>query len=80
MCDKQAAYQRDLTQEGGSGVDAMEKRMDAFTIDPSKNGEQSTQWGQKVNDEESLKAGARGPTLMEDFTMREKIMHFDHER
>src|SRR3954454_22503812 len=28
----------------------------------------------------SLKAGARGPTLMEDFHLREKIMHFDHER
>jgi catalase len=28
----------------------------------------------------SLKAGARGPTLIEDFVMREKIFHFDHER
>ncbi|MCW2618606.1 MAG: katE [Modestobacter sp.] len=28
----------------------------------------------------SLKAGRRGPVLMEDFHLREKIMHFDHER
>ena len=28
----------------------------------------------------SLKAGLRGPTLMEDFILREKITHFDHER
>jgi len=28
----------------------------------------------------SLKAGVRGPTLMEDFILREKITHFDHER
>jgi catalase len=28
----------------------------------------------------SLKAGTRGPTLMEDFHLREKITHFDHER
>jgi catalase len=28
----------------------------------------------------SLKAGQRGPTLMEDFHLREKITHFDHER
>jgi catalase len=28
----------------------------------------------------SLKAGERGPTLMEDFHLREKITHFDHER
>lgn len=31
---------------------------------------------QKVNNSDSLKAGLRGPTLMEDFMMREKIMHF----
>ncbi len=28
----------------------------------------------------SLKAGQRGPTLLEDFILREKITHFDHER
>ena len=28
----------------------------------------------------SLTAGSRGPTLMEDFHLREKITHFDHER
>jgi catalase len=27
-----------------------------------------------------LKAGSRGPTLLEDFILREKITHFDHER
>ncbi len=30
--------------------------------------------------DDSLKAGSRGPTLMEDFHFREKITHFDHER
>jgi catalase len=30
--------------------------------------------------DDSLKAGERGPTLMEDFHFREKLMHFDHER
>ena len=28
----------------------------------------------------SLKAGVRGPSLLEDFHLREKITHFDHER
>src|ERR1700755_1387066 len=28
----------------------------------------------------SLKAGSRGPSLLEDFHLREKITHFDHER
>jgi catalase len=32
------------------------------------------------DDQNSLKAGVRGPTLMEDFHLREKITHFDHER
>ncbi len=32
------------------------------------------------DDENSLKAGTRGPTVMEDFHLREKITHFDHER
>ena len=30
--------------------------------------------------DDSLKAGERGPTLMEDFHFREKMTHFDHER
>src|SRR3954451_3405019 len=30
--------------------------------------------------DDSLKVGERGPTLMDDFHLREKVMHFDHER
>jgi catalase len=41
----------------------------------------TTNHGVKVNHtDDSLKAGKRGPTLMEDFHFREKLMHFDHER
>jgi catalase len=41
----------------------------------------TTNQGQPVStDQNSLKAGPRGPTLLEDFVLREKIMHFDHER
>src|ERR1700712_2780434 len=41
----------------------------------------TTDQGLKINDDtNSLKAGERGATLLEDFMMREKIMHFDHER
>src|ERR1700722_5956003 len=37
--------------------------------------------GVKISDDQnSLKAGPRGLTLMEDFHLREKITHFDHER
>ncbi|HLO82485.1 MAG TPA: catalase, partial [Chitinophagaceae bacterium] len=41
----------------------------------------TTNQGVKINDDQnSLKAGARGATLLEDFILREKITHFDHER
>ncbi len=32
------------------------------------------------DDQNALKVGARGPTLLEDFHLREKLTHFDHER
>ncbi|TKW65030.1 MAG: catalase [Paracoccus denitrificans] len=41
----------------------------------------TTNHGVPVSDNQnSLKAGSNGPTLLEDFVLREKIFHFDHER
>ncbi|TXD97661.1 catalase [Psychrobacter frigidicola] len=41
----------------------------------------TTQQGVVIADNQnSLKAGSLGPTLLEDFVLREKITHFDHER
>ena len=41
----------------------------------------TTNQGVAVGDNQnSLKAGLRGPVLLEDFILREKITHFDHER
>jgi catalase len=41
----------------------------------------TTNHGARVSDNQnSLKAGERGPTLLEDFVLREKTTHFDHER
>ncbi len=41
----------------------------------------TTNQGLKINDNQnSLKSGERGSTLLEDFILREKITHFDHER
>ncbi|ALM81681.1 catalase [Bordetella sp. N] len=41
----------------------------------------TTNQGVQIGDNQnSLKAGLRGPTLLEDFILREKITHFDHER
>ena len=41
----------------------------------------TTNQGVRINDNNnSLKSGERGPSLLEDFILREKITHFDHER
>jgi catalase len=53
------------------GRDPREQAGDALT----------TPNGVRIPDSDhSLKAGPRGPVLLEDFHLREKIMHFDHER
>ncbi|CAN5476571.1 catalase [soil metagenome] len=42
---------------------------------------QTSEQGVRINHtDDSLKAGVRGPTIMEDFHFREKMTHFDHER
>ena len=41
----------------------------------------TTNQGLPISDNQnSLRAGTRGPTVLEDFVLREKITHFDHER
>ena len=57
--------------QGGETHQAAAKGQDVLT----------TQQGVPVaDDQNSLKVGDRGPTLLEDFHFREKIFHFDHER
>ena len=49
--------------------------------DKPANGHLTTNQGAKVSDNQNqLKSGERGPVLLEDFVLREKIFHFDHER
>jgi catalase len=51
------------------------------TADDGKVETLTTQQGIPVADDQStLRQGARGPALIEDFHFREKIFHFDHER
>jgi len=40
----------------------------------------TAQGGAVADDQNTLKVGQRGPSLIEDFHFREKIFHFDHER
>lgn len=55
------------------------------SLEPHRKGGEgfalTTNQGVRIaDDQNSLRAGARGPTLLEDFILREKITHFDHER
>lgn len=57
-----------------------DQQLETFRVD-HHNTKLTTNQGVRVNDtDNSLKAGDRGPTLMEDFHFREKMTHFDHER
>ncbi|MDI1239250.1 MAG: catalase [Polaromonas sp.] len=61
------------------GATEKQKQLQAFTADAAST--LTTNQGLHIPDNHnSLKAGVRGPTLMEDFILREKITHFDHER
>jgi catalase len=82
---------RFVGQEEGSEMKQKNRRQKERTIQ-GKGGEihqkagadvptLTTQQGIPVSDDQnSLKVGPRGPTTLEDFHLREKIFHFDHER
>ncbi|MFJ8260444.1 catalase [Rummeliibacillus sp. NPDC094406] len=58
-----------------------DEQLKKFTINNENEADLTTNQGLKITEDEfSLKAGFRGPTLMEDFHFREKMTHFDHER
>ncbi|AUX42530.1 hydroperoxidase II [Sorangium cellulosum] len=54
--------------------------LEPHRVDP-RDATLSTEQGVRVDStDDSLRAGSRGPTLLEDFHLREKMTHFDHER
>ncbi|MGP4098186.1 catalase [Nonomuraea sp. KM90] len=60
--------------------DAKDRQLDEHRV-PLDDLNMTTDQGVPVDDtDNSLKAGTRGPTIMEDFHFREKITRFDHER
>jgi catalase len=56
------------------------EQLEFFRVDDRGKKLTTNQGLKMAEDEFSLKAGERGPTLMEDFHFREKLTHFDHER
>jgi len=71
---EQAKFGNETVLQGQGG----ETRQNA---DDEKRPVMTTNHGMPISDDQnSLKAGERGATLIEDFVLREKIFHFDHER
>jgi catalase len=63
-----------------TGADPLSGPLDRVRVDAGGQ-VLTTNQGVPISDNQhSLKAGLRGPTLLEDFVLREKITHFDHER
>jgi catalase len=78
-----------LSEENGSektgsvapeGVNATIEPLDRVRVDSSGQMLTSNQGVAIADNQNSLKFGLRGPALLEDFILREKITHFDHER
>lgn len=62
------------------GANSKDRQLDTARNNPEGH-YLTTNQGVRVDDtDNSLTAGERGPTLMEDFHFREKVMHFDQER
>ncbi|AEG93116.1 catalase [Ramlibacter tataouinensis] len=78
-----------LSEENGSGktgsvapegVNATIEPLDRVRVDSSGQRLTTNQGVPVADNQNSLKYGVRGPALLEDFILREKITHFDHER
>jgi catalase len=52
-----------------------DKNTNEFSVSDAGT-QETTQFGAKIDNTDSLTVGPHGPTLLEDFMLREKIMHF----
>ncbi|MBO0993699.1 catalase [Bacillus sp. SD088] len=69
-----------MSEKNKVNKNSKNQQLDRFRSD-DRDKKMTTNRGLKISEDEfSLKAGSRGPTLMEDFHFREKMTHFDHER
>ncbi|MDQ3060627.1 MAG: catalase [Pseudomonadota bacterium] len=62
------------------GVNATIEPLDRVRVDSAGQKLTTNQGVPIADNQNSLKLGVRGPALLEDFILREKITHFDHER
>ena len=71
--------ERVVPRDVPSNTQSTQDFLDQFTLNDT-NVFLTSDVGGPIGDQFSLKAGERGPTLLEDFIFRQKIQHFDHER
>src|SRR4029079_9494287 len=62
------------------GLNATNTPLDRLRADPANRVLTTNQGVPVADNQNSLKAGLRGPALLEDFILREKITHFDPKR
>ena len=76
-----SASRRRTTSSAKNSDVLTDKKTQLSQFAQAAGGALTTNQGVQIPDNHnSLKAGVRGPTLLEDFILREKITHFDHER
>ena len=63
-----------------ANTNAKLQSLEGVRSDPTGQALRTNQGVRIADNQNTLKAGSRGPSLLEDFIMREKITHFDHER
>ena len=64
----------------GRGLNAANGRLERVRADSGGEALTTDQGVPVADNQSSLKVGLRGPVLLKDFVLREKITHFDHER
>jgi catalase len=67
-------------REPVEGTNPLVGPLDRVRVDNTDRALTTNQGVAIADNQNSLKAGLRGPSLLEDFILREKITHFDHER
>jgi len=82
--EKMAGRSKNRTQDNRSARNAKPDQAEGGELHQVKSGQHAvltTNQGVALSDNQnSLRSNPRGPTLLEDFILREKITHFDHER
>lgn len=69
----------DGAQDGSQDTVTSRGHMKQYEVDDSE-GYLTSDVGGPIGDQATLRAGARGPSLLEDFIFQQKITRFDHER